>query len=326
MSFYYPTSSTLENCTFYADSADDGGAIWCSGASPTLTNCTIFENSASQGGGLYCTSSSPVLQNCIVAFSPEGEAVHCPGATDDPTLTCCDLYGNSGGDWIGCIADQAGINGNFSLDPLFCDTSAADFRLDHISPCTPENNECGSLIGSLGIGCAGTNQPPDTFSLLFPPNKAFTPHKVYLDWESAVDPDLSDPVRYDLYISTSRWFSPESTSVDADLPASEHTRTLDYGRHYWKVKAHDDWGGERWCDGSRFFVITGIPYSQGDFNRDGSINLGDVVFALDYLYKEGPPPDPLELGDSNCDGAVDLGDAIYILNYLFKGGPPPGCP
>lgn len=28
-------------------------------------------------------------------------------------------------------------------------------------------------------------------------------------------------------------------------------------------------------------------------------------------------------GDVNCDGRVDLGDAVYTLNYLFKNGPPP---
>ena len=28
-------------------------------------------------------------------------------------------------------------------------------------------------------------------------------------------------------------------------------------------------------------------------------------------------------GDVNCDGMVDLGDVVYTLNYLFKNGPPP---
>jgi hypothetical protein len=28
-------------------------------------------------------------------------------------------------------------------------------------------------------------------------------------------------------------------------------------------------------------------------------------------------------GDVNCDGIVDLGDVVYTLNYLFKEGPPP---
>jgi len=28
-------------------------------------------------------------------------------------------------------------------------------------------------------------------------------------------------------------------------------------------------------------------------------------------------------GDANCDGIVDIGDVVYTINYLFKHGPPP---
>ena len=28
-------------------------------------------------------------------------------------------------------------------------------------------------------------------------------------------------------------------------------------------------------------------------------------------------------GDANCDGIVDIGDVVYTINYLFKSGPPP---
>jgi hypothetical protein len=73
-------------------------------------------------------------------------------------------------------------------------------------------------------------------------------------------------------------------------------------------------------------TITESAFIRGDANGDGLINLGDAIYILNYLFKAGPAPDPLEAGNANCDGAVDLGDAIYILNYLFKGGPPPGCP
>jgi hypothetical protein len=69
-------------------------------------------------------------------------------------LTCCDVYGNQGGDWIGCIADQYGTAGNISADPLFCDPVAGDHGLvSPDSPCLPENNECGVLIGAHGLGC-----------------------------------------------------------------------------------------------------------------------------------------------------------------------------
>jgi hypothetical protein len=70
-----------------------------------------------------------------------------------PTLSCCNIYGNSGGDWISYIASQADSNGNFSADPLFCDTTSGDFHLQSNSPCAPANNSCGELIGALPVAC-----------------------------------------------------------------------------------------------------------------------------------------------------------------------------
>jgi hypothetical protein len=68
-----------------------------------------------------------------------------------------------------------------------------------------------------------------------------------------------------------------------------------------------------------------LRFLCGDANTDGEVSIADVVYLLNYLFRNGPAPDPLELGDENGDGAVSLEDAIYLLNYLFKGGPPP-CP
>ncbi len=64
---------------------------------------------------------------------------------------------------------------------------------------------------------------------------------------------------------------------------------------------------------------------RGDTNADGVIDLGDVVYLLNYLYKGGIDPCPMEAGDVNCDGVVDLGDIVFLINYLYKGGPPPTC-
>jgi hypothetical protein len=73
------------------------------------------------------------------------------------TLSCCDLFGNAGGDWVVGIADQEGIRGNFAADPLFCDPENGDLTLRSDSPCLPGNHPGGAacgLIGALGEGCA----------------------------------------------------------------------------------------------------------------------------------------------------------------------------
>jgi parallel beta-helix repeat protein len=64
-------------------------------------------------------------------------------------------------------------------------------------------------------------------------------------------------------------------------------------------------------------------YICGDANGDGKISVSDVVYCINYLFKGGPTPVPLQAGDANCDGKVTVSDVVYMINYLFKGGPPP---
>jgi hypothetical protein len=60
-------------------------------------------------------------------------------------------------------------------------------------------------------------------------------------------------------------------------------------------------------------------------NSDGAIGPGDIVALLNYLYRAGSEPCPMESGDANCDGAVGPGDVVFLLNYLYRDGPPPPC-
>ncbi len=63
-----------------------------------------------------------------------------------------------------------------------------------------------------------------------------------------------------------------------------------------------------------------VSSEKGDVTGDGEINIADVVFISNYLYKSGPAPAPLMWGDVNCDDKIDLGDLVYLINYLYKGG------
>ncbi|MGB7061111.1 MAG: S8 family serine peptidase [Candidatus Zixiibacteriota bacterium] len=68
-------------------------------------------------------------------------------------------------------------------------------------------------------------------------------------------------------------------------------------------------------------------YLAGDANGDDVVELADVVYLLNYLYRSGPAPDPLAAGDPNADCVVELADLVYLINYLYKSGPAPqqGC-
>ncbi|MCK4410118.1 MAG: right-handed parallel beta-helix repeat-containing protein, partial [Candidatus Eisenbacteria sp.] len=138
------SSPTLTRCTFLGNYAGDGGAVECSGtASPAFICCTFLGNDASDGGSAVCAEyyGSPTLTGCVIAFSTSGPAVSCADGST-VALSCCDVYGNVDGDWVGCIADQYGVDGNFSADPLFCGDLNPDepYTLHTDSPCAPDNN------------------------------------------------------------------------------------------------------------------------------------------------------------------------------------------
>ena len=65
----------------------------------------------------------------------------------------------------------------------------------------------------------------------------------------------------------------------------------------------------------------------GDANGDRSVDILDVVFLVNYKYKDGPSPVVPPLADPNFDCSIDILDVVYIINYKYKDGPDPkiGC-
>jgi hypothetical protein len=179
------SSPVLTDCSFIGNSAiaSNGGIINCRASSypaflrclfagnspglyghvvksqndglPSFTECTFVDNLDFSLGQVVDvrTNSSASLENCIVAFNTSGSVVLCDG-TSGVTIACCDVYGNTGGDWVDCIAGQEGANGNFSSDPLFCDQEGGDYTLADASPCAPANSPPGcGLIGVFDVAC-----------------------------------------------------------------------------------------------------------------------------------------------------------------------------
>jgi len=82
-------------------------------------------------------------------------------------------------------------------------------------------------------------------------------------------------------------------------------------------------------DGIDWHPLHSPPYTCGDVNADGEVNVADVVYLINYLFINGPPPDcepTTACGDVNLDGKVDIADVVYLINYLFINGPEPCNP
>jgi predicted outer membrane repeat protein len=155
---YVDGSADLTGCVLRENQARFGGALVAiAGAGPTLRECTLFDNGGSEGaGGIHVEpASGATLTQTIIAFGIEGEAIACTGGV---TITCSDLFGNPGGDWVGCIAGQLGVSGNIAADPLFCHTDVGDLTIADSSPCAPAQSACG-LIGAFGAGCQVAVEP-----------------------------------------------------------------------------------------------------------------------------------------------------------------------
>lgn len=149
---------TIDHCSLVRNTAAQGGAVSATGGHLDLTYCTLADNGASSGtaGGVRCDSGTLDLANTIVAFnnrSAAATAVACVfGAT--AAASCCDIYGNAGGDWTGCLAGLDGAAGNFSLNPLFCDLAGGDYGLHANSMCAAAMNPGCGQIGFTSSTCA----------------------------------------------------------------------------------------------------------------------------------------------------------------------------
>jgi len=149
---------TIAGCVLHGNTAGSGAAMYCNGSDASLTGCSLNANSAdggAGGGGVYCLDSALSIERVIIARSPHGAAVACGPGGYATTFRCC-LFGNADGD-VPCGSHFE----NLYTDPWFCNAAGGGFGLFEFSPCLPENNEWGVLIGASGETCPGYESLPE---------------------------------------------------------------------------------------------------------------------------------------------------------------------
>jgi hypothetical protein len=67
-----------------------------------------------------------------------------------------------------------------------------------------------------------------------------------------------------------------------------------------------------------------VGHISGDVNLDGSVNILDLSYLINYIFRQGPTPqDPVE-ADINADSnSANILDLNYMINFIFRQGPPP---
>ncbi|UCD94332.1 MAG: dockerin type I repeat-containing protein [Candidatus Zixiibacteriota bacterium] len=63
----------------------------------------------------------------------------------------------------------------------------------------------------------------------------------------------------------------------------------------------------------------------GDADESGDVNILDVGFIINYLYKNGLAPACNDKADANGNNIVNLLDVTYLIDYLYRNGPDPIC-
>jgi len=123
----------------------------------TVRRGTFVGNSADirgSGSAAFIEGGTLFLEQCIVAFNGLEDVAPAIPVVGRVQASCCLVFGNEPADWTGGIADQQDENGNLAVDPQFCGAPGSGNQyLQADSPCLPENNDCGLIIGALDQGC-----------------------------------------------------------------------------------------------------------------------------------------------------------------------------
>ncbi len=73
-------------------------------------------------------------------------------------------------------------------------------------------------------------------------------------------------------------------------------------------------------------VITHFNVSnsmRGDTDSDDVYSMNDIVFLSAYVFRGGPAPHPIASGDADMNGSVNVADIAYMINFLYNFGPRP---
>jgi hypothetical protein len=138
-----------------------------------------------------------------------------------------------------------------------------------------------------------------------PPNERFYDiaairHYLFINAKYAIQVyDISNPLDPDLVQYLPIQSPPERLKIDSDYLYL----TTEAALHIYKIDLP--------------------PIECGDANYDGTVNISDAVYIINYIFAGGDPPDDYAAADVNCDETVNVSDAVWIINYIFVGGNAP---
>ncbi|MEZ5358900.1 MAG: S8 family serine peptidase [Candidatus Zixiibacteriota bacterium] len=212
-------------------------------------------------------------------------------------------------DYIVVLADTL----TFSTDTVYAgQQSAVEVNLTNsqelISFTITVDFSQGSVLSLDSMSTAGTRSEGYTTSVIGT-NTAGTQQAIRFTPDGTPLAPGSGPIMI-LYFDTDEYaFGPSIVSVDTVTVAGKSLELTTNQIAY-----------QPFTNGGGVFIHDVI---RGDANNDGTINIGDPVYLISYIFKGGEAPITIESADANFDFSINIGDAVYLVNYIFRSGPPP---
>ena len=156
------TETVLDGFTISGGQAENGGGMFCNGASPTVLNCTFRGNAATLGGGMYNRHNAPVIANCVFVENTavDGGGVFNWGA--NPRMSGCVFHLNTALDGEGGVVASVERSSPTFVDCEFAENSARwggaisdDDSSTTLRNCVFANNTAewgGALRGNTTVG------------------------------------------------------------------------------------------------------------------------------------------------------------------------------
>jgi hypothetical protein len=292
-----------------------GGGIFCKLAQPIISGNEVFENqSAVRGGGIHVIYSLAEITENHIAFNQtdeDGGGIYLAG--DDYVLIQRNLIHQNqaekgGGMFVTSCSSQIVNN---TVDNNYAqDAGGVFFRGTHYTEIVANVITNSSLGG--GMVCeSGSNvfiSYNDVWNNVGGDFKGCYAGIGDTSWGSNHNntpcDSLYNIIQDPLFVNPNSNFHLNCLSPcrDAGVPDLE----VPPG------------GGERVDMGAFEYV----PIS-GDVNGDENIDIQDILFLVDFLFRSQPPFCAYDAGDVNCNQKVDISDAVYLVNFVFREGPPP---
>jgi len=143
----------------------------------------------------------------------------------------------------------------------------------------------------------------------------------------------NDPgnVSHDIYNASLNYSNPAGRWWVSDYPVSVNPDSLSY--IFYRQNVPDEFvsstrpyvSGYPLCSVAEYALMIDIMEYRGDANTSGVVDIGDIVFLINYLFKGQSAPNPLSRGDVTCDRVVTVADIVFIMNFLFRHGPTSRC-